>query len=504
MAKKKHRNRPQRPRSTAQPAHAVRQSLPEARVTKGAPREPAFWFGFEIPWAKLVVLRFALFGVLAVDALLQISHAPKYGANDFNVAQFAFLDHVAPGRVTFGVGQLVMAYLLILAAFGIATRIALPIVTAIYAWFYFSSQLDSFQHHYLVSLVLLIACFVPWEPAATPVRSWALRLLLVELAIVYFWAAISKLDPLWLDGTTLAKQLGGGVRALVESTIGFQVAAIIVVATELALAAMIWMRRTWKLAAPLGIAFHIGILATGFEIGLFAFLMLALYILVLPDRWFRWTPRTLQHGKPWHVLAAAIVLGAGAAFLVRFPDAVVAALVLSLVPLAIAFRWQATLALALAHLTAIGLWIAVDRTTSTAFDYYKFWSGTHRRLAENDDKVIAHRHRDLALDAYRQFVAFDPSSANARFHLGRILIELGQHAEGLEHLREAQRLDPMQARAFIEEAYHQAEQNNHDLALTAARGAVAAEPNNPEAASVVDTLQRRAPLKRPRRSSSND
>ena len=93
-------------------------------------------------------------------------------------------------------------------ACGVATRWLVPLATVIYSWLYFGSQLDSYQHHYLVAMLLVIACFVPWQPAVEldAVRTWALRLLLVELAIVYLWAAISKIDPLWLDGTALAGQ----------------------------------------------------------------------------------------------------------------------------------------------------------------------------------------------------------------------------------------------------------------------------------------------------------
>ena len=79
----------------------------------------------------------------------------------------------------------------------------IPLATAIYGWLYFASQLDSYQHHYLVWLMLLLACFVPWQrphgaKPATHIRTWAIRLLLVQLAIMYLWAAISKMNGAWL------------------------------------------------------------------------------------------------------------------------------------------------------------------------------------------------------------------------------------------------------------------------------------------------------------------
>jgi tetratricopeptide (TPR) repeat protein len=294
------------------------------------------------------------------------------------------------------------------------------------------------------------------------------------------------------------------MRALVESSIGFQAAAIFVVLAEAALAGMLWLRPTWKIAAPLGIAFHAGIIATGLEIGMFAWVMVALYVLVLPDRWFRWTPPVPRHGKPWPLVAGALVVATAAALLVRFPDALAVAIVLALVPLAIAWRTRPAFVLAIAHAAAIVLWIAVDRTSSTALDYYKYWSGTHRRLAQHEDRVVREHHRALAVEAYRAFVAFDPHNANPHFHLGRLLLELGDHAEGLEHLRDAQRLDPTQARAFLAEAYFQSKQNQRDLALTAARGAVAAEPTNREATRVLDSLQRAGTVAPPKGTTDDD
>jgi hypothetical protein len=226
-------------RSTA----AARAKLPEARATKGVAREPVFWFGFEVSWAKVAIFRVVFFGMLAVDALLQIRHAPRYGANDFNVAQLPLLDGLGAGRVAYGVSQLVIAYALVMVALGVGTRWLLPIAAVLYAWLYFGSQLDAYQHHYLMALVLALACFVPWQrpDAGKLVRSWALRLILVQLGIMYLWAAISKLDPAWVDGATLGNQISGALRTMIEKTVGFQFASIAVIGTELTLAGSVWL-----------------------------------------------------------------------------------------------------------------------------------------------------------------------------------------------------------------------------------------------------------------------
>ncbi|HEY6034657.1 MAG TPA: HTTM domain-containing protein, partial [Kofleriaceae bacterium] len=246
-------------------------------------------FELEVPAAKLAFGRFVVFALLAADALSQIRHAPRYGSG-FNVAQLPGLDALGPGRVAYGVCELVLAYAFVLIACGVATRWLVPIAAVIYNWLYFGSQLDSYQHHYLVAMLLIVACFVPWERPSDgkvaldqPVKSWALRLILVELAILYLWAAISKLDPQWLNGSALALQLHGSLRSLIDATIGMHAVAILVPITELVLVA-VWMRPAWPYLAPLGILFHLGIVWTGLEIGLFAWLMIGLYLFVVPDR----------------------------------------------------------------------------------------------------------------------------------------------------------------------------------------------------------------------------
>lgn len=467
----------------------------------GAPaREPVFWFGFEVAWAKLATARIVVFGLLALDAFLQLRHAPRYGAGDFNVGQLPFLDGIGPGRIGYTVGQLIESYLFVLAALGVATRWVVPIAAAIYAWLYFGSQLDSYQHHYLMVLVLGIGCFVPWQrPAhATPstaVRTWAIRLVLVQLAIMYLWAAISKLDPAWLGGRTLGSQLTGPLRTAIDRTVGMKVASGAVIAVELALACTVWTRGARAFASALGIVFHLGIMASGLEIGLFAHLMLGLYILVIPDAVFIWLaeqPPVLGLRRRVHAIAAtaswaliglAIVGGIALAWLVRVELALGVAIGLALVPLVLAIRaatrgMRPATTIAAAHLVALALWCAADRLSSVAVDYYNFWGGSQRRLG----------HFDEAERAYRSLIEVAPDRAAGHYHLGRILVRSDRGDEGLAELREAQRLEPTRARAWIEEARWLASQNRIDEAISKAKQASFAEPSSAEARAMLQSL----------------
>jgi hypothetical protein len=468
----------------------------EPRTTEPRTIEPAFWFGFEVSWAKLALVRVVVFGVLAIDAVLQIRHSPRYGAGGFNVAQLPGLDAVGPTRVTHLIAELTTAYLFVLAACGIATRIVLPIATAIYAWLYFGSHLDSYQHHYLVALLLLLACFIPWQRPAgasprTRVASWALRLVLVQIGIMYLWAAISKMSPAWLDGRTLGDQITGSMRHLADATIGIRRAARVVVGVELVLALTVWIPRAWPVALPLGLLLHVGILATGLEIGVFAWLMIALYLLVVPDRawiWLAETPpaRAVARGAAalalrldgtaiWPALAIATALGIVLAAICRFDHALVVAVVLGLAMIVgslvgrRAARRSSVAAIALAQVLAVGTWTAVDRATTVAADYYKFWGAVSRRFA---DPATAEA-------VYRRAIDVVPDEAHDHYQLAQLLLARGASDEGLAELHRTHELEPTRARSLVAEARWLAAHGRRPEAITRLGAAKVAEPAEP-------------------------
>src|SRR5690606_38519545 len=98
--------------------------------------------------------------------------------------------------------------------------------------------------------------------------------------------------------------------------------------------------------------------------------------------------------------------------------------------------------LALAHLLAFGMWTAVDRTTKTASDYFRFWGGSARRLG--DPKTSEY--------AYRRMIEIAPDEGNGYYQLGRLLLARNAAEEGLAALRKAQDLEPLRARAYLAEA----------------------------------------------------
>jgi tetratricopeptide (TPR) repeat protein len=226
-----------------------------------------------------------------------------------------------------------------------------------------------------------------------------------------------------------------------------------------------------------------------------AFVGQAGLLLVLPDALFAWlaeTPAIRAIRRPLHRLAAAtswwlwaIAIGAGLglAALVRLEHPVDVAIAASAVPVGLAvhahLRGRAPAAsIALAHLAAILLWLAADRTTTVAVDYYKFWAGSQRRLG----------NVETAERAYGRLVEVAPDLELGHYYLGRILTAGGRAEEGVRHLQEAQRRAPDRARAWIEEARHRAAQGQREEAVEKARRATAIEPGNRDARALLDRL----------------
>lgn len=410
--------RPPRPQAPGASPRAARRAAAAARSSSGTSSQTSPRFALEMSTAKLALARFALFAVLVIDAVLQVSHAGRYGAGGFNVPHLPGLP--GPGREAYLFCQCAIACLAAIVAVGAGGRLVPAALSLLYGWCYFGSQLDSYQHHYLAWLIVTLWCFVPAPPilgeaptrGAPPpafVRSSALRLILLQLGILYLWAAVSKLDPKWLDGTAMSLQIGGLLREVVDATVGIKIASRLVVVAELGLAVTVWRAPAWRWALPLGLGLHASIAVSGLEIGVFAYLMIALYLLLVPEAWLaplfarardatrlpgRWLVPIRGAFARGHrgVCAALLVAAAALLALLRppFSGALVGALfiVFLAIPAVLTLRWQLepvhrfATRMALAVALALGLLVVVDRAAGVSIDYHRHLSG-----AEIDENV---------------------------------------------------------------------------------------------------------------------
>lgn len=491
MAKRAHPKRKKQPPAAPPPASGPKPppiGPSEAKRSRGASPWSRFWL-LDISWAKWLTFRFTFFTLLAIDAFLQLAHAPRYGAGGFNVQHLPFAPLPEPGRPSINFAHGALCLLFALIAQGVLVRVTLPLAATLYGWAYFSSQLDSFQHHYLMWLVIVVACFVPHRPdplppgaAATAPRrltSWAVRLLLVQVAIVYLWAAISKLTPLWLDGSVLFIQIADGNLRDLVTALGFDHVAKLVLLSELALAAAVWWRPAWLPALVVGVGLHVGVELVGFEIGLFSYLMIAIYLLVIPDRVYfaaaaRFPAPRIPALAGWVLAPLALV-----AVLVLVPLPFGAALALAAVLLIAAFVRDRRALAGWAFVVAAVIPIAVDATTDEAADYYRYWAGAARRMG---DQAEARR-------AYLGLIEVDPDSEYAHFHLGNLDASAGNLDAAASHYVRAQRgAGKGRTRAFAAEAQVRLRQNDPERARAALEHALRVDPADGEARAMLTQL----------------
>lgn len=200
---------------------------------------------------------------LAFDLwITRVSHAGRYGAGGFNVAHWPWLDQVQPEispPMYVGACVLTAALCFAIVFADRPPRWLVGLAFLVHTWSWAMSMLDSYQHHYLLSIVLFCLIFVPpmsgeealrlaaQTPDSTPpapeppktsaktarskkrkkkpaaetepekagptssaltapfpfVSAWSYVLFCGSAAIVYAYTAYSKTDPEWLSGASL-------------------------------------------------------------------------------------------------------------------------------------------------------------------------------------------------------------------------------------------------------------------------------------------------------------
>ena len=177
-----------------------------------------YWFA-PVAAIRPYLLAKAMLWLTAFDVwLLRVENSAQFALEDFNVAHFYWLDVVQPvftppvyTGLLLGTGLFALY-----CAFAGANRIVLALLALSYTYSWAASMLDGYQHHYFLSLVLLACVFfprfraenfyrtdiVPAGDLKKPARAfrmetprtgaWGYVLLGVNVAIVYFFTAITK------------------------------------------------------------------------------------------------------------------------------------------------------------------------------------------------------------------------------------------------------------------------------------------------------------------------
>jgi hypothetical protein len=136
-----------------------------------------------------------------------------------------------------------------------------------------------------------------WSPG---VPGWPMRLIQVQIAMVYLFTAILKLrDPLWIAGTAVYWTMNnlnfGLFNFLWLGHYGWLVnlATFGTIAVELSFAFLIWRSSTRRPMLLAGALIHVGIMFT-MNVILFSQIMLLLYVAFLTEDDLRWAVRFLR------------------------------------------------------------------------------------------------------------------------------------------------------------------------------------------------------------------
>lgn len=268
--------------------------------------------------------------------LLMIGHAGRYGVGEFNVAHFDWLDRLLPlpSPPIYIALLLVTGVLALVSAMAkAAPRRMFAAICLLYTLSWSMSMLDSYQHHYFLSLLLFCLAFFPdggedgcvsaeeRGGADTLASHGGYAALTTTIAIVYAYAAVAKCEPVWLSGHTLARltrvdpaleALKGvltwsqghaplpqawlrpleGLRS--EALLSLQAAIAIPIEFSLAVAYLLaplrdrwsgrggaWLRSGLNLALVLALALHVGAELMNLSIGWFSYYMLLLSLCCL-------------------------------------------------------------------------------------------------------------------------------------------------------------------------------------------------------------------------------
>lgn len=268
-----------------------------------------YWFG-PVAAIRPYVLERAILFLLALDAWVQfVPHGGRYGVGAFNVAHFAWLDAIQPlpsPALHVGLMLIVGGLAWVIACTG-GNRWLRVLLLILYTYGWAMSRLDGYQHHYLLSLLLLAFVFFPRLQAAdlldagvSRVCAWAYVLVAANVAIVYIFAAVTKTEAVWASGAVLrqitqssqwfqyvwswVRKTGLGddtlweliARAVALMQILIAVAYVVVVRSDASRARWVRLLAWGALVAAVG--FHGSLLLFTIDIRWFSFYMIAIAV----------------------------------------------------------------------------------------------------------------------------------------------------------------------------------------------------------------------------------
>lgn len=124
-------------------------------------------------------------------------------------------------------------------------------------------QLYASNLYLLCLIVLLLTLAEVGRPSESNfVWRWPILLLQIQLSLVYFFAAITKMNSVYLKGYMLGSNLRKELPAVVFTPGMLTTLAVASIVIELFLAGAFWVRSLRKSAVLVGVLFHLGMVLT--------------------------------------------------------------------------------------------------------------------------------------------------------------------------------------------------------------------------------------------------
>lgn len=257
------------------------------------------WLSENIDISGLVIFRILLgllivgesFGAILLGWVEAVFVRSKFTFNfiGFDFLQFLHGEKMYSYFFTMGI-------LGILITLGLFYRFAITAFTLMWTTVYLIQKESYNNHYYFLILICIIMIFLPANGKLsvdaklfpkikqTKIPRWMPYLLIFQLAILYFYAAIAKFYPDWLDGTFSKILLNGITQRQFLLEIFNQKWFLLTYAYAgilfdlLIIPALIW-KRTRKLAIIASFGFHL-FNAYSLRIGIFPFLALSFIVLL--------------------------------------------------------------------------------------------------------------------------------------------------------------------------------------------------------------------------------
>src|SRR5687767_4924670 len=149
-------------------------------------------------------------------------------------------------------------------AIGWKTRISGPVLATVMGYTLMIDQQLYFSHLYLLCLIVLLLTLAEAGRASESnfVWRWPILLLQIQLSIVYFFSAVSKVNSVYLRGYMLGANLRKDLPGAVFTPRILTMLAVASIVIELFLAGAFWVRNLRKSAVVVGVLFHFTMVRT--------------------------------------------------------------------------------------------------------------------------------------------------------------------------------------------------------------------------------------------------